>query len=943
MTNKEKHAIYTQTDLLTGCLDKSSTEETIKCIMKNSFQLDEHILILVDIDNFKALNYTHGFSTGDMVLRNLGNRLQKTIRGGDIVGRMGSDNFVIFLRNVNNLISLTQKVEEIAFVFRESFLTENKSYKISYSIGISRFKQSEDISYNLLFDQANTARLVAKSKGKNQYCIYTDTIAYQMRSQIFTTENTIIENKKGLERNILFKVFQLLQSKNDISTAINDILELLGKELNVSRSYIFELTDDGQNYCNTYEWCAPNILSTFDDLQKVPLSEYEQVFSLLDEDGILACEDTSAFGGNYSDLHQAQGVKSFLQVVVKDGDISRLMLGVDECNRTRRWTERESTAIMYLSNLLGMLSQQLENNNLSLGFDQLKSLVTKDKLTGISTKEKFYSDTKELLKNKSDKKYFFFLLNVNKFQMINSFFGMDEGDKLLKAIAKEFERYSKENSSACGRVGADIFCGSQSFDSPLETVLDKIIERINICIKNYNPNYNLTISIGVYEIKNTHTSMEVMYSKANMAIKKIKKLQVTAYSIYEDGMEAEEISEQSIINDIYPALFEKQFEVYLQPKISLKSGAIVGAEALVRWNHPIKGFMSPAEFIPIFEKNGLITKVDYFVWETVFAFAKENIENHTLFLPISVNISRVDLFNISIVSCFKELLAKYDIDPKYIHIEITESAYIENYEEILAVIKKLNQLGFHIEMDDFGTGYSSLNMFNDMIVDTIKLDMKFVQNLQLNGDKRNILSFIISLAKHFDLPVVAEGIETEEQMLFLKNIGCDIGQGFYFAKPMPIPQFLDYLKEKEAETTVSLKTDSFQEIPLADILYPSQQLLSFFNIALGDIGILDVKKDIIKLIRCNDEYYEMLGIQNHKELFKDRINEIFHKEDMPLIFSKITEAKNTKSTTSCDVRVLDFSKEDRYENTNLQSINIRFKLINSNINSDIYLATIFNL
>lgn len=223
---------------------------------------------------------------------------------------------------------------------------------------------------------------------------------------------------------------------------------------------------------------------------------------------------------------------------------------------------------------------------------------------------------------------------------------------------------------------------------------------------------------------------------------------------------------------------------------------MTGAEALVRWIHPEWGFMSPAEFIPLFEKNGFIHRLDKYIWKQVCELInKWKGEGYPL-LPVSVNVSRIDIYQMDLADTLVSMAEKYGIDPSYLHLEITESAYSENPGQIINTVNQLRQHGFVIEMDDFGSGYSSLNMLNQMEMDYLKLDMKFIQNELSKPEERSILNYIIAMAHGIGLRVVAEGVETREQLNRLRDTGCDYVQGYYFAKPMPVEEFEKLLRNQ---------------------------------------------------------------------------------------------------------------------------------------------------
>ncbi|MEG1994533.1 MAG: EAL domain-containing protein, partial [Oscillospiraceae bacterium] len=257
------------------------------------------------------------------------------------------------------------------------------------------------------------------------------------------------------------------------------------------------------------------------------------------------------------------------------------------------------------------------------------------------------------------------------------------------------------------------------------------------------------------------------------------------------------IASQEISNDMNEALKNGQFHVYLQPKFNLHTKEVSGAEALVRWNHPRKGLVPPDDFIPVFEKNGFIQKLDEYVWEKCCQYIRSWLDRGVVPYPISVNMSRVDTLNSQLCDILKEMLDKYNLLPEYLNIEITESAYMENSVQMIETITRLKNIGFKIEMDDFGKGYSSLNMISELPIDKLKLDMSFLQRKRSKMTSESVIKLIVDLAKTLNLTVVAEGIETKDDLLFLQEIGCEYGQGYYFSKPLPINEFEDLFLAKK--------------------------------------------------------------------------------------------------------------------------------------------------
>lgn len=319
---------------------------------------------------------------------------------------------------------------------------------------------------------------------------------------------------------------------------------------------------------------------------------------------------------------------------------------------------------------------------------------------------------------------------------------------------------------------------------------------------------NVFIKWGIYEITDRSTPVESMCDRALLAVDSIKGQYNQYFAVYDDTLRGKLLREKAITDAMDTALEQNQFTVYFQPKYSLKESRMAGAEALVRWMHPEWGFMSPGEFIPLFEKNGFISSLDQYVWEKVCAQIRKWKDMGYPSLPVSVNVSRADVYQANLPKTLMGMIQKYNLEPGDLHLEITESAYAENPGQIISTVNQLRKQGFIIEMDDFGSGYSSLNMLNQMKLDILKLDMKFIQNEMTKPAEQSILRFIISLAHWMKLSVVAEGVETREQLERLRGIDCDYVQGYFFAKPMCAEEFEELLKTQSARTVV--KDDGIQ-------------------------------------------------------------------------------------------------------------------------------------
>ena len=412
-------------------------------------------------------------------------------------------------------------------------------------------------------------------------------------------------------------------------------------------------------------------------------------------------------------------------------------------------------------------------------------LATYDELTGIYNKQAFYAKTKEMLLDNPDKNFDLLRINIERFKVLNDLFGESTGDKLLRYIGK----FLKEiNLPLCvsGRLYADNFVVCYEAGKGDSR---RMINTLQMVADSFAINNRTILSFGLYRIDDKTLPVSVMCDRANMALWKAKGNFKNPYCEYDEKMRQQVLKEQKIINAMEMAIQNKEFTLYLQPKYDIEKGTIIGAEALVRWISRENGFISPGDFIPVFENNGFVYEVDKFIWEESCRYLRKWLDEGREVHPISVNVSRIDLYDPKLVKHLVDLREKYQLPSQYLELEITESAYTEDPEQIITITRQLREAGFVILMDDFGTGYSSLNMLKDIQIDVLKLDMGFLKSSDYSAKGGNILTAILKMAESLKMQTIAEGVETKEQVEFLKGIGCKYVQGFYYSKPLPVGEF----------------------------------------------------------------------------------------------------------------------------------------------------------
>ena len=413
-----------------------------------------------------------------------------------------------------------------------------------------------------------------------------------------------------------------------------------------------------------------------------------------------------------------------------------------------------------------------------------KFLATHDRLTGLYNKEHLYEKARKLLEDYPTKRFIAVGQDIKDFKIINDIYGKEYGDRVLRKIADTI-RSKSHGHDVYGRLTADKFgfiVRADMFNPELTAR-----ELSEMTFEDEGINYPIVIHMGVYEINDLDLPISVMFDRAFMAIASIKNEYQQHLAFYSDSMREDMIWNQKITGQLDRAITEGQIQPYLQPMVD-SSGQAEGAEVLVRWIHPEEGFLSPARFIPIFEQNGLIAKLDTFMWESACKILKEW-EEQGVGLFLSVNISPKDFYFIDVYETIRELVARYEIDPAKLRLEITETVMMSDLENRLKIIEDLRSYGFLVEMDDFGSGYSSLNMLKDIPVDVLKIDMMFLYKTKDQAKAQTILQTIINLSGELGIPSVTEGVETAEQLSMLVEMGCRLFQGYFFARPMPLAEF----------------------------------------------------------------------------------------------------------------------------------------------------------
>ena len=426
---------------------------------------------------------------------------------------------------------------------------------------------------------------------------------------------------------------------------------------------------------------------------------------------------------------------------------------------------------------------------------EIISGTERDPLTGLYNRDYFYRYAEQLDSYNPDVSMDAIVIDVNHFHMINERFGSAYGDHVLKSISEKLRDAVADHGGLVCRREADTFLVYCPAGISYMELLDRAAEGM---VGDDTISGRVRLRAGVYPDADKLLSIEQRFNRAKMASDSVKGNLAKPIAVYDEKLHEKEVFAEQLIDDFRRAIDERQFKVYYQPKYSIAADppVINSAEALVRWEHPVYGMIAPTVFIPLFEENGLIEELDIYVWKEAAASLCRWKKKFGITIPVSVNVSRIDLYDPKLVAIVQGILKDNDLSYEDLSLEITESAYTRDSEQIIKMVSRLRKLGFLIEMDDFGTGYSSLNMLSSLPIDVLKLDMSFIHNaFDETGDSR-MQEVIMDIAGHLEVPVIAEGVETEKQLASLKKLGCGIAQGFYFSKPLEGGAFEDFLGER---------------------------------------------------------------------------------------------------------------------------------------------------
>ena len=756
-------------------------------------EIKDFAVVVCDVNGLKKINDTYGHKAGDEYIRKAC-ALVCDIFQHSPVFRVGGDEFVALLTGRDYAVR-----HELMNALHERSAENIRLNEAVVSGGLSDFKPGTDSILHQVFERADSEMYKEKKLLKSLGAVTRD----EEPEPLYLPETEPAEEIIAVRRKILIAEDEPINQ------------ELLATIL--EEDYEIMLASDGEEALKVMREHKDEIAIVLLDLQ-MPKKNGIEVMEVMNRDASLSRIPVIVLTADQNAELQCLklGAMDFIPKPYPIWEVVRAR--VDKCIELSE--DRETI-------------QSTERDNLT-------------KLFNISYFQNYV--------RKYDQHYFDMpmdavVVDINHFHMINERYGKMYGDTVLRRIGEKIRRLCREINGVGCRQGADTFL----IYCPHRDDYDGFLKQIMSALNHEETSTNrIRLRLGVYHNADKTLDIERRYDRAKIASDSVKTGRASMIGIYDEKMGESALYHERLLEDFRASIDNRDFLVVFQPKFDIRpeTPMLSSAEALVRWKHPELGMISPGVFIPLLEENGLITELDKYVWREAAATIRKWKDSFGYSVPVSVNVSRIDMLIPNLNAVFQEILDEYQLDNNDIILEITESAYTGESDQVISTARELRNmgLGFRIEMDDFGTGYSSLGLLSNLPIDALKLDMSFVRSAFGETRDTRMIELIIDIADYLHVPVVAEGVETEEQYLVLKALGCDMIQGYYFSKPVPQEEFNHFLEERKSQsaevtpvmrrTAMSISralTGDFEDIYYVDIV--TDCYLKFTKSGDGNLGI----------------------------------------------------------------------------------------------------------
>lgn len=771
-------------DPLTGLYNLQTTVTKLRKELGRLQQEQQGWLLLVDIDDFEQINNNNGHLVGDAVICLVADELQELFNTG-LIGRVNGDAYAVFVRGLSRG-EIEARLDKLNSTVGDVYRGSEQQMEVSCSIGAAMCTGPQEM--RRVFEWADHALYQIKQSGKRGYVI--ETVIPENKPEAGYLS---IKGGKGSEReeasirnadDLIVFALELLGNISDTESGLKMVSDRICGFFGIDHIVYISLEEDGGSE-KRFHWSRVEKKAKDDNVLYGTESHFKRILEYFKTNDILVLRREMI------EIMPERLQGSALLIRQEKGDGNGCLIFVDE-SQDRDWQE-EIPALKRLGDVYF--------NCLQISYEKEKALkemevrIHTDQLTGLLRYRRFIMRAQQYLQERMDKNCYLVYSDFENFRYVNELYGYQEGDKILKRFADAL-RTVPGGILFC-RINSDHFIGlleGESDEKIRAAYLNFTKEFCNAINREYDRN-NLVLVSGICHVEDHKEVVSAYIDGANSARKHGKNTTDTVVVVYDQDIKKKNEAEKTIIASMNSALESGEFHAWLQPKVSITTGKIVGAEALVRWIHSDGSMVYPDEFIPIFEKNGFITKIDFEVLSQILDYLRIAMDMGEEVVPVSVNFSRRHNEDSEFVDNLLAKVREKEIPPKYIEAEITESIFMLDLSALTGNLRRLKDAGIAISIDDFGSGYSSLNVLAKVEADIIKLDKKFLGYGDHDEKAPIFVKNLVKMMKSMGYKVVSEGVETESQLTFLKNTECDMVQGYYYARPMPIPEFRKFLRE----------------------------------------------------------------------------------------------------------------------------------------------------
>ncbi len=844
-------------DPLTGIKNKHAYVELEEKINKliSEKAISEFCVFIFDLNDLKLINDTYGHEKGDVHIIKSVVMIKKVISDTDIY-RLGGDEFVVILQGDSY-----KKRYDLLEEFNEMVEANIGTNEPIVALGFSDFVPEQDNTIRTVFARADERMYARKKKLKEMASGQEDN-----------------GNNNASESISRLSVYELFYN--------NDRHSLINYLNNSSCDEIVEVDLVNDTFKQFYHVVGKYFLPTVDVSYRVLVDFTAN--HIVHPDDVGAYLALMKIDGFFERLANAK-IPNFdlghFRYKLQDGDYRY----VEQCV-----IAGEENGIppgmfrIYIFDVHNLMTRRIgvtgdETGVISIGRDQV---------TGLLTGKDFFKRAEEIVKENQEKQWCIIFVDIEHFKFFDEWYGREKGDYLLAKVGAELFDSEKEMSGVAGYFGQDDFAILAEFDKDKTSAL---YERIRAHIASFGLTTGFLPALGVALLEKGMNLVDV-FDRSSIAASKAKGDVRNRICYYNSDMQYLAEQEYRILTEFMYAIKNDEITFYLQPQCRASSGRIAGVEALARWIKKDGTMVSPAEFIPILEKYNFVTDLDQYLWDKICKSLSDWIAGGHRAVPISINVSRIDIYSIDVAKAINDLADKYHIPHKLIKIEITESAYAETTALIEELVSNLRKNDFSVLMDDFGSGYSSLNMLSSIKLDAIKLDSNF---LRLEGDDYKkgvrVIESVVNMAKTMSLPIIVEGVETKQQADFLIDLGCRYIQGFYFYKPMPKKEFEQLMLDENNIDDRGFVVKTNEQFRIREFLDKNLYSDTMLNNILGPVAFYSWHDEHIDIVRFNQQFYQAVNVPDFATRL-DNIEQFVPSDDVPGLFAALKEAMENRLT-----------------------------------------------